>query len=76
MSSKKYKKRQKLVLKDTYRLLLVEIAGQLKECKTMTKSKKAPKGHGKKKELGDCIEVLEVPLEDDEEEENFEGLDD
>ena len=64
------------MLKDTYGLSSVEIAQQLKECETVTKSKKVPKGHRKKKELGDCIEVFEAPLEDDEEEGYAEEFDD
>ena len=59
-----------------YAISSVEIAQQLKECEITTKSKKVPKGRGKKKEVGDCIEVLEAPLEDDEEEEYEEGFDD
>lgn len=73
---KERKKGKRLVLKDTYGLSSMEIARQLKECEITTKSKKAPKGHGKKKELGDCIEVVEAPLEDDEEEEEADGFDD
>lgn len=73
---KERKKGKRLVLKDTYGLSSVEIARQLKECEITTKSKKAPKGRGKRKELGDCIEVFEAPLEDEEEEEDAEGFDD
>jgi len=73
---KERKKGKRLVLKDTYGLSSVEIAQQLKECETVTKSKKAPKGRGKKKEVGDCIEVLEAPLEDDEDEEYTDEFDD
>ena len=57
------------MLKDTYGISSVEIAQQLKECEMITKSKKVPKGHGKKKEVGSCIEILDAPLEDDEQEE-------
>jgi len=73
---KERKKGKRLVLKDTYGLSSVEIAQQLKECEIVTKNKKVPKGRGKKKEVEDCVEVLEAPLEDDEEEEYAEEFDD
>ena len=71
---KEHKKGKRLVLKNMYELSSIEIARQLQECETITKSKKVPKRREKKKELEDCIEVLKAPLEDDEDEEEADGF--